>query len=1171
MKQKRLHHFLIYLFTILLFQFQFPARTEGSVCSNVTATLSHDYTHIIGSADLDEMRPSSTLWSYQWLVNETPFICGDVNELLFLHFDNSVTGSGGELPVQAQNISYTPGKWNGALAPTPDSELTYSCDGNLDLMEGTIEMWAATRLDGDDPMYSENSHYLFHYLAPNGDYIAIAQAGDTGVLYAGGIIDGQWQSAYNGSTSTRSWSAGQWHHVAYIFSASGNFMRFYLDGIQVANTNEGHYYPPDPNGTEFSLGGSRWGSTADYFLDEVRILNQPASDQEIRLWAQRPSQPRACEQWLDADPLNTGDTVRIEFTHPDANSLCSSDALVYPGIPLFNANPLSTLLAPNTDSLAVSVESLVPTQCRYAVGSPLPFEEMTIFDSGEGTTFHQTMVLGLDVNPTVVNLVYLRCDAEPAYVYELQYRCLSLSYPSYPRTGNLWGLGNFYSKGLEYCGRIDLWLGADFYPDDIPRLRQLNPDILILTSINTVENRNLPDDYYLKDIYGNRVETWPGSYRLNLTKAYVAEYQAYFAYQRILDSHLMIDGCFFDNIMTTQSWVKDIYGNSILIDADEDGIEDDPEEFDAVWKAGVFHELEVFRQFMPNAIVNGHSASIYEEGISDVLNGISFGFYTADVLEEKMDFADFWNRYDAWLNDARPPRITMIESAPHDQIGYGYGYGPWNQVPETTLEFARTYYPYVRFGLAFTLMHDGYFAHEFGDMWHGNDWWYDELDFDLGYPIGPAEFIVLEDHSDQDVVDNGSFEEPFGSTWSMWAKTSTGCAASLTRDTTTAADGQASARIDITQTSGENWEIELHQYDRSLNEGVLYDLIFWAKSDISRSITVATQKGSPDWDNFGLHQDVDINEQWQEYTVSFTANATTTESRLQFRVGQTTGTVWVDNVRLYPASTRILQRKFTKGLVYLNSSREEQTLPVPPGYRRLNGSQAPLYQYILDNESEAFSCDAAWQPTTYDSGEWKATGPYYHDWGPSCHETTQPGSQAQWTLSIPEEDIYTIEAWFPDAPDAAGWTPNALFEVVAGETVVASAILNQTQNGDRWHQIAQVSLAPQDGAYVRLSHLDSTICIADALHVYSQSRYNNGQIVSSVTLQGMDGIILELYTPPADINHDNTVDLLDFSILASQWQNLPEDPSADIAPDIRDNIINIHDLFKLALQWLEGK
>ena len=83
----------------------------------------------------------------------------------------------------------------------------------------------------------------------------------------------------------------------------------------------------------------------------------------------------------------------------------------------------------------------------------------------------------------------------------------------------------------------------------------------------------MPDDYYLKDIHGNRIEVWPGSYRLNLTKPYVADYQAQFAYQTVLGTGLMADGVFFDNVMTSQSWLTaDIYGNPVQIDANEDGI-----------------------------------------------------------------------------------------------------------------------------------------------------------------------------------------------------------------------------------------------------------------------------------------------------------------------------------------------------------------------------------------------------------------------------------------------------------------------------------------------------------------------------------------------------------------------------------------------------------------------
>ena len=105
----------------------------------------------------------------------------------------------------------------------------------------------------------------------------------------------------------------------------------------------------------------------------------------------------------------------------------------------------------------------------------------------------------------------------------------------------------------------------------------------------------------------------------------------------------MADGVFFDNVMTTQSWLKtDIYGNPVQIDANEDGIPDDPATLDAAWKAGVFREMQTFRQLMPNAIMSSHSTDITEPGIAGLFNGISIGFHTSDVLEGRMTFSTLY-------------------------------------------------------------------------------------------------------------------------------------------------------------------------------------------------------------------------------------------------------------------------------------------------------------------------------------------------------------------------------------------------------------------------------------------------------------------------------------------------------------------------------------------------
>ena len=59
--------------------------------------------------------------------------------------------------------------------------------------------------------------------------------------------------------------------------------------------------------------------------------------------------------------------------------------------------------------------------------------------------------------------------------------------------------------------------------------------------------------------------------------------------QRIIDSWLMYDGMFFDNFFTDESWLtQDIHGNPVQIDADENGVADDPAVLDAAWRTGVF-------------------------------------------------------------------------------------------------------------------------------------------------------------------------------------------------------------------------------------------------------------------------------------------------------------------------------------------------------------------------------------------------------------------------------------------------------------------------------------------------------------------------------------------------------------------------------------------------------
>lgn len=1083
-------------------------RSAAPSCAGAQVFTTPDYQYIVGSAGFVSGGEAESGSTFRWLTNGTALGSGPALEDLLLHLDGDANGANGEAPSTAQSLAFSSGKWGSALSLPAAGRLQFSATNNFHVNEGMVEMWVALRAEGTNTVYSSDQ-VLFYYRGTNSDYLQVAQSGSSGILYAGGTVSNLWESAYGSHGSMRGWHAGDWHHLAFTYSVANNFMRFYVDGALTAQNNEGHYWAPAAGGGTVAIGGATWGATANYLVDEVRLSGRAADDTEIAARARRTTAPQANEVWLAATNLPVGREVVFEFTPASASQVgaaCQSSVLTWNGLPITNAVPPSTLLAIGANSVDLLVETVVTTRCAYAVGQALPLAQMIPFASGAGTYQHRVTVTGLNPDSLVVNDVYVRCESDPNYLYHLRYRAVGECNPPFPRKGNLWGWGEWLSKGLPYMAKVDLWLGASPTADQVVALRQLNSNLRVLTSINTVENGGLPSDYYLKDVNGHRIEVWPGSYRLNLTKPYVADYQAHFAYQTVLDTGLMADGVFFDNVMTTQSWqTQDIYGNPVQIDANEDGIADVAATLDAAWKVGVFREIQTFRQLMPNAVVCGHSMNIYEPGISNLFNGLSIGFWTADTLEGRMGFSTLLSRYQDWLNCAVKPTATMVESSPMAQIGYGYDYSPWEKIPASTLEFARTYYPYVRFGLALTLLNDGYFAQEFGDTWHGNDWWYDELDNNLAYPLGPAERIDLGGSTGTNGVLNGGFESDITSPWGYWA--ATGCALTITRQATNAAIGAACARLDVTQTDGEDWHIEFTEYNRSLVQNTTYDLTFWARASAPRSLTLSSQKGSPDWRNYGLSQTIGLGTNWQQYTVTFTANDTVTDARLQFMVGATTGTVWLDEVTLLPGRPQVWRRDFNRGIALLNGTRQIQDVPVGAGFHRLTGSQAPFFETILDDQGTNFIATGNWTNRAYDSGLWKAAGSFYHSWAGTLHEALDTSTQARWQLPIESNDTYTVAAWWPAAPQATNWTSQAHFEILTNGVVAAATNLDQSANGDQWHVLGTLYLAASSSPLVRLTS-SSGICVADALHVWSAARYNNGQPAASVRLQPMDGIIL---------------------------------------------------------------
>src|SRR5581483_12471001 len=124
--------------------------------------------------------------------------------------------------------------------------------------------------------------------------------------------------------------------------------------------------------------------------------------------------------------------------------------------------------------------------------------------------------------------------------------------------------------------------------------------------------------------------------------------------------------------------------------------------------------------------------------------------------------------------------------------------------------FAQSFYPNMRFGLGMALLDNGYFTHDFGDTTPATlDWWYDEYDFNLGYPLGPARKNNTETFPN--IIGNSGFESGLAG-WQFILAKDGRAQGTATVDTTTTANGSSnSARINVSSVATMNWHIDVEQ------------------------------------------------------------------------------------------------------------------------------------------------------------------------------------------------------------------------------------------------------------------------------------------------------------------------------------------------------------------------
>ena len=314
--------------------------------------------------------------------------------------------------------------------------------------------------------------------------------------------------------------------------------------------------------------------------------------------------------------------------------------------------------------------------------------------------------------------------------------------PSYPRIARFYGAGVYKGRSKEHLDLVsqyDLIVGGVGANADkeVAYLRQKNPHIRLLFYYSIKENKagrkEVKDSWWLRTIDGKHASDWPGQHKLNLTIPEVVDFVVNDILAKFHKASFQWDGIFFDCFEQRMRGGRQF-------DLDGDGKPDDKRELDRKWAAGVNRIVsEGFRRTGGKLLYMCNSWYL-ADGPYEYLNG-SLGEGVIDRIyygkSHKWTWASNLALYHKWMKLGRKPCLVSLVN------GDGKIHNAWERKElykqgkmEADLEAARRDEQRMRFGLATTLMGDGYFA--YNAYTSRGDWWYKEYDAPLGYPAGDA-------------------------------------------------------------------------------------------------------------------------------------------------------------------------------------------------------------------------------------------------------------------------------------------------------------------------------------------------------------------------------------------------------------------------------------------------
>lgn len=299
---------------------------------------------------------------------------------------------------------------------------------------------------------------------------------------------------------------------------------------------------------------------------------------------------------------------------------------------------------------------------------------------------------------------------------------------------------------------------------EIELIKRKNPDIILLAYTDPIAfpegrldelepsksglwhtlGKEITEENYLKTAKGEKIPLGDPAlktYLINLLSRnksgeLFAYYRAKF-YAKEVATFKYWDGIFFDTTWPTISWIK-----PNQIDYDKDGVADPHEIVDDRWNRGLSLFFNHLRSLVPKdfLLVGNDQGKFFSW-----LNGRMFEDFPSDFNCFPDTKTCGWQgsmfEYMTRQKTAAPPQLNIINVSTRNS-------GFQNESE-------------MMFGLASTLLGDGFFNYDFGSSHRSTIWYYAIYDKDLGKPISNAQYLNGQSWTEVNNFRNGVYKREF--------------------------------------------------------------------------------------------------------------------------------------------------------------------------------------------------------------------------------------------------------------------------------------------------------------------------------------------------------------------------------------------------------------------------